>query len=77
MIPFFFLVLVGFPPLQQSERAYEHPGFVVHLILEDKEIKFEPDFKLYEEALINVYESMLRSISMLPRVETKLYPDWV
>ncbi|GLD71075.1 dynein heavy chain 7, axonemal-like protein [Lates japonicus] len=60
----------------QSERAYEHSGFVLHLILEDREIKFEPDFKLYEEAFINVYEFMLRSISMVPRLETKLFPEW-
>ncbi|KAM7380824.1 hypothetical protein PAMP_004096 [Pampus punctatissimus] len=60
----------------QSERAYEHPGFVLHLILEDKEIKFEPNFQLYEDALLNVYEFMLRSISMVPRVETKLYSEW-
>ncbi|XP_070694441.1 dynein axonemal heavy chain 7 [Pempheris klunzingeri] len=59
----------------QSERAYEHPGFVLHLILEDREIKFEPDLKLYEEALLNVYEVMLRSISVIPRVETKLCPE--
>lgn len=50
---------------------------MLHLILEDSEIKFEPDLKLYEEALLNVYEFMLRSISMVPRVETKLYPEWV
>ncbi|XP_028992896.1 dynein axonemal heavy chain 7 [Betta splendens] len=60
----------------QSERAFEHPGFVLELILDDRDIKFEPDFKLYEETLLNVYEFMLRSISMVPRVETKLYPDW-
>ncbi|KAA8593177.1 hypothetical protein FQN60_009293 [Etheostoma spectabile] len=47
-----------------SQRAYEHPGFVLHLILEDREIKFEPKLKLYEEALLNVYELMIRSISM-------------
>uniref|UniRef100_A0A3Q3S6H3 Dynein axonemal heavy chain 7 n=1 Tax=Mastacembelus armatus TaxID=205130 RepID=A0A3Q3S6H3_9TELE len=61
----------------ESEKCYEHPGFVLHLILEDREIKFEPDFKLYEEALLNVYELMLSSISKLPRVETKLFPEWV
>ncbi|XP_067459187.1 dynein axonemal heavy chain 7 [Thunnus thynnus] len=60
----------------QSERAYEHPGFVLHLILEDREIKFEPNFKLYEDVLLNVYEFMLWSISMVPRVETKLYSEW-
>ncbi|TDH07133.1 hypothetical protein EPR50_G00120640 [Perca flavescens] len=60
----------------QSQRAYEHPGFVLHLILEDREINIEPKFKLYEEALLNVYELMIRSISMVPRVETKLYFEW-
>nr|XP_029135329.1 dynein heavy chain 7, axonemal [Labrus bergylta] len=59
----------------KSERAYEYPGFVLHLVLEDREIKFEPNLKQYEEVLLDVYELMLRSISMVPRVETKLYPD--
>ncbi len=63
--------------VQQSERAYEHPGFVLRLILQDREIKFEPDLRLYEEALLHVYDSMLSSVSMVPRVETKLFPDWV
>ncbi|XP_035507000.1 dynein axonemal heavy chain 7 isoform X2 [Scophthalmus maximus] len=63
-------------PDQQSEHAPEHAGFVLHLILEEREIKFEPDFKLYEEAFVSVYELMLRSISAVPRVETKLYPEW-
>ncbi|XP_060945031.1 dynein axonemal heavy chain 7 [Limanda limanda] len=63
-------------PDQLSERAHEHPGFVLHLILEDGKIKFEPDFKQFEEALINPYEYMLRSISIVPRVETKLFPEW-
>ncbi|XP_031730848.1 dynein heavy chain 7, axonemal isoform X1 [Anarrhichthys ocellatus] len=60
----------------QSERAYEHPGFVLHLILEDGEINFEPELKLYEEALLHIYELMLRSISTVPRVETKLFLEW-
>ncbi|KAM6955770.1 LOW QUALITY PROTEIN: dynein axonemal heavy chain 7-like [Lycodopsis pacificus] len=60
----------------QSERAYEHPGFVLHLILEDGEINFEPELKLYEEALLHVYELMLRAISTVPRVDTKLLLEW-
>uniref|UniRef100_A0AAQ5XFX9 EF-hand domain-containing protein n=1 Tax=Amphiprion ocellaris TaxID=80972 RepID=A0AAQ5XFX9_AMPOC len=59
-----------------SDRASKHPGFVLHLILEDREIKYDPDFQIYEEALLNVYELMLRSVSIVPRVETKLYPEW-
>lgn len=58
-------------------RAHEHPGFVLHLVLEDKEIKFETELKFYEEIILNVYDLMLSSISMIPRVETQLYPEWV
>ncbi|XP_075336554.1 dynein axonemal heavy chain 7 [Odontesthes bonariensis] len=59
-----------------SDRTSGRPGFVLHLILENNEIKFEPDLKMYEEALLHVYELMLRSIGMVPRIETKLYHDW-
>lgn len=50
---------------------------MLHLILEGREIKFEPEVKLYEEAILNVYDLMLRSINVVPRVETKLHPEWV
>uniref|UniRef100_A0A3Q3KEU7 Dynein axonemal heavy chain 7 n=1 Tax=Monopterus albus TaxID=43700 RepID=A0A3Q3KEU7_MONAL len=60
----------------KSECAYQHPGFVLHLILEDKDITFEPDFELYEKAFLNVYEVMCSSVSMIPRVESQLYPEW-
>ncbi|XP_054642367.1 dynein axonemal heavy chain 7 [Dunckerocampus dactyliophorus] len=59
-----------------SEQTCEHPGFILHLILGDKDVTIEPDVKSYEDILLNIYEFMLRSVSMLPRVETKLYPDW-
>ena len=64
-------------PPQRSVRAYEHPGFVVHLILADKQIKFQPDFGDFEVVLLGVYDMMLSSVSMLPRVETKLYSETV
>uniref|UniRef100_G3NCJ3 Dynein axonemal heavy chain 7 n=1 Tax=Gasterosteus aculeatus aculeatus TaxID=481459 RepID=G3NCJ3_GASAC len=53
-----------------------HSGFVLHLTLEDREIKFEPELKLYLEVLLHVYELLLSSISMVPCVETKLYLEW-
>lgn len=40
-------------------------------------MKFEPDLHLYEEALVNAYDLMLRSVSAVPRVETLLYPEEV
>ncbi|XP_061774430.1 dynein axonemal heavy chain 7 [Nerophis ophidion] len=60
-----------------SELACDYPGFMLHLILEDTYITIEPDVKSFEDILLNMFEFMLRSVSMLPRVETKLYPDWV
>lgn len=40
-------------------------------------MRFEPDLHLYEEALVNAYDLMLRSVSAVPRVETLLYPEEV
>ncbi|XP_041837982.1 dynein heavy chain 7, axonemal isoform X2 [Melanotaenia boesemani] len=57
-------------------RTVGYPAFVLHLVLEDSEIKFEPDFKMYEEAFLHVYDLMLSAISTIHRVETKLYPEW-
>lgn len=69
----FFFIL----PLKHSVRAYEHPGFVLRLVLYKNTIKFEPDFKDFEVTLLNIYDMMLKSLSLIPRVETKLYPEWV
>ena len=63
--------------LQTSKRAYEHSGFILRLILENNEIKYEPDFKDYEVVLLNVYDVMLKAIAVVPRVEMKLYSEWV
>ncbi|KAG7268093.1 LOW QUALITY PROTEIN: hypothetical protein CRUP_011869 [Coryphaenoides rupestris] len=59
----------------RSVRAHEHPGFVVCLILEDKQIKFMPAFGHFEVVLLGVYDLMLSAVSMMPRVETKLYSE--
>ncbi|KAM8856216.1 dynein axonemal heavy chain 7 [Spinachia spinachia] len=60
----------------QSQRAHEHPGFVLHLTLEDREIKFEPELKVYLEVLLHVYELLLSSIMVVPCVDTKRYLEW-
>ncbi|XP_058478991.1 dynein axonemal heavy chain 7 [Solea solea] len=62
-------------PDQRLGQVDPHPVFVLHLILEDTQIRFEPDLKQYEEAVINAFEIMLRSISVVPRVESLLYPE--
>ncbi|KAK7169080.1 hypothetical protein R3I93_005162 [Phoxinus phoxinus] len=59
-----------------SVRAYEHPGFVLRLVLDKNTIKFEPDFKYFEVVLLNIYAMMLKSLTLIPRVEMKLYQEW-
>lgn len=62
---------------QTSTRAYEHPGFILRLILDGTAIKFEPTFKEFEVIILNVYDVMIKASQQVPRVETKLYLDWV
>ncbi|XP_022423000.1 dynein heavy chain 7, axonemal [Delphinapterus leucas] len=66
-----FMDLIAQPP--DSVRAFEHPGFVIRLILDNDTIKFEPDFNDYIDILLNVYDVMIKAVSFVPRVEAKLY----
>ncbi|XP_051841933.1 dynein axonemal heavy chain 7 [Antechinus flavipes] len=59
-----------------SVRAYEHPGFITRLILENEDVKFEPEFSDYQAIFLNIYEVMIKAVSLIPRVETKLYAKW-
>nr|XP_022323965.1 dynein heavy chain 7, axonemal-like isoform X6 [Crassostrea virginica] len=59
-----------------STRAYEHPGFILRLILDGTAIKFEPTFKEFEVIILNVYDVIIKASQQVPRVETKLYLDW-
>ncbi|KAM6178382.1 dynein axonemal heavy chain 7 [Rhynchocyon petersi] len=69
-----FTDLIAQPP--DSIRAFEHPGFIMRLILDDDTIKFEPEFNDYRVIFLNVYDVMLKAVSFVPRVETKLYSKW-
>ncbi len=63
---------------QTSTRAYEHSGFVLNVILDErKELHFDPDFSDFKLVLLNVYEAMVRAVEIVPRVETQLYSEWV
>ncbi|XP_027721801.1 dynein heavy chain 7, axonemal [Vombatus ursinus] len=59
-----------------SVRAYEHPGFITRLILEGENVLFEPEFNDYQAIFLNIYEVMIKAVSTVPRVETKLYAKW-
>lgn len=71
------MVISFFKLFQHSTRAYEHSGFQLNLILEDTNIVFEPTFKDFEVVILNVYDVMIKASQQVPRVETKLYLDWV
>ncbi|NXJ63442.1 DYH7 protein, partial [Rostratula benghalensis] len=60
----------------KSVQAYNHPGFILRLILQNDGIKFEPDFNEYKDILLNVYTVMIQAVSDIPRVETKLFSKW-
>ena len=62
---------------QTSTRAYEHSGFILRLILDESEIKFEPTFSDFQVVLVNVFDVMIKASRDVPRVETKLYSEWV
>ena len=49
----------------------------MRLILENAEIKYEPAFHDFEVVLLNVYDVMIKAVGVVPRVETKLYSEWV
>lgn len=61
------------PP--DSTRFYEHPGFILRLILPDTEIKYEPSFQDFEISLLNMVDIVIKASSNIPRVETRLYSD--
>lgn len=65
-----------FCPPADSIRAFEHPGFIMRLVLEGDTVKFEPDFIDFEVVLLNLYDVMVKAVMVVPRVETKLYSEW-
>uniref|UniRef100_A0A0D9RH02 Dynein axonemal heavy chain 7 n=1 Tax=Chlorocebus sabaeus TaxID=60711 RepID=A0A0D9RH02_CHLSB len=69
-----FTDLIAQPP--DSVRAFEHPGFIMRLILDNDTIKFEPEFSDYIDIFLNVYDVMIKAVGFVPRVETKLYSKW-
>ncbi|KAM9486845.1 dynein axonemal heavy chain 7-like [Clarias gariepinus] len=63
-------------PDPHSVKAYEHPGFVLRLVVKQNKILFEPEFEDFENILVKVYDAMLTCISSVPRVETNMYSEW-
>ena len=66
-----------FSLVPNSTRKYEHPGFVLRLILSDTEIKYEPSFNDFQVSFLNILDIIIKACSNIPRVETRLYSDSV
>jgi len=64
-------------PRQTSTRQYEHPGFIVRLIMENNEIIFEPNLEDFINVILNMYDVMVKLIGIIPRIESKLYATMV
>jgi dynein heavy chain len=59
---------------QDIVRKNDFHGFIVRLVLEGVDMKFEPSRADFETVLLNVFDVFVKAVSMVPRVETKLYP---
>jgi len=55
---------------------FDHPGFIIRLILDGTVVKFEPDFNDFEVILLNVFDVIVKAVSVVPCIETKLYTEW-
>ena len=49
----------------------------MRLILDGNEITYEPSFRDFEVVILNVFDVMIKAVGVIPRVETKLYSEWV
>lgn len=63
--------------LQYENQPDQMPGFILRLVLEDKQIKFDPTIEEFEDSMMNLFEMMNRVVQSIPRVETRLYAEWV
>lgn len=53
------------------------PGFILRLVLDDKKIKFDPTIEEFEDSMMGLFERMAQVIQSIPRIETRLYAEWV
>lgn len=65
-----------FVPPKDAIRSYHHPGFIMRLVLQNDRIIFEPTIKDFEEVLTSFPTTMVKAVSRIHRVETKLYNEY-
>ncbi|KAI3386968.1 hypothetical protein SNEBB_010455 [Seison nebaliae] len=71
------LLLTPDDPTRTSAGKYLHRGFIIRLILNDKEIQFQPTFQQFEQVFLQIFEVIVQSCSGLPRIETRLFADGI
>ncbi|KAJ8926978.1 hypothetical protein NQ314_020603 [Rhamnusium bicolor] len=57
-------------------NSYKNNGFQIRLQQRATILAFDPQFKNFREALINIIDSIVEAVKIIPRLETKLYLDW-
>ncbi|XP_056634815.1 dynein axonemal heavy chain 7 [Diorhabda sublineata] len=56
---------------------YLNKGFQIKLQQRGNTLVFEPSFKSFREALVYLIDIMIEAVRDIPRLETKLYLDWI
>ena len=59
-----------------SVERYQHPGFIIKLILKDDQIIFEPTLQDIETVFTEFSTEMLESVKKTSRIESKLYSEY-
>ncbi|EDW55574.1 GM17246 [Drosophila sechellia] len=60
------------------DYGHSNPGFQISVMLADEDtIQFNPSFSKVQSELLRVIDSIMLSIQMLPRIESKLYTDLI
>ncbi|XP_052827203.1 dynein axonemal heavy chain 7 [Octopus bimaculoides] len=62
-------------PPADSIMPFEHSGLILHLILENDSITFEPAIEHFETVILNVYDTIIKYSSMMPKIEFGLFED--
>lgn len=51
------------------------PGFQIHVLYKNNKIMFNPPYKELKHVLLNVFAELIKAVSEIPRIETKLFVE--
>lgn len=58
------------------DYGYTNRGFEINVVMRNKQLTFEPSFNKFSEALLGIYDKMIKAVGTIPRLETRLYLDY-